>query len=197
MPFRTLTQGLLTHPMILWSLQGGAGAAPLADPAAYVSDRPAAREAQAHLRGVRERLALSPEAVGKAFEILEAGLSSLVLRFPEAVLVPMEGFHYTPLKDCPLSPVVYEMLAWPDLTLEVIAHWHRLPEPGSAETWSRLRAQAIANHVLQDLEGHGGAEGRVAATGLGAAFPLVREGGARRRRQNRRIEFVLRPRPAP
>lgn len=193
MTARAFPHHLLAHPLVLWALsRSGRGEAPIAGPEDYLLSAPVTPEGQDWLAGAERRILQSREAEEGVFDLVAAGTSCLFLRLPEAALIPHEGFAYQPLRDCPLRGALYEMLARPAATLEVICHWHHLEDAESARSWSRLRAVAIANHLIADLQGHGGGAARVRATGLGCDFPVTGSLTASGRRRNRRVELVLR-----
>lgn len=115
--------------------------------------------------------------------------SQLVVTMPQDVLFATDSAAVRPDLQRDLYTLAGSLNRYPDTTVEVVGHTDSDGEASYNQRLSQNRASAVA----EILVGAGVPRGRVVAYGRGEDAPVASNLSAQGKAQNRRVEFIIRP----
>ena len=115
--------------------------------------------------------------------------SELVVTMPQDILFDFDSAALRPDLRADLNVLAASLNDYPDTTVDVIGHTDNVGDASYNQDLSRRRAQS----VTRVLSNSGVESWRLRAIGRGEAEPVATNQTEEGRRQNRRVEIIIRP----
>ncbi len=128
------------------------------------------------------------QSMGSDVKVVNTG-SELVVTMPNDILFATDSATVGPALRRDIAALAQNLLDYPDSTIQVIGHTDNVGDAGYNLSLSRRRAAAVAAILISN----GVPSTRITTIGMGEDQPVASNLTAEGRRQNRRVEIVIRP----
>lgn len=135
---------------------------------------------------------LRAQTAGTGVEVSRSG-DNIILNMPGRVTFATDSASITPAFYTTLDQVASTIAEYPQTLVEVGGH----TDSTGAEAYNQQLSERRASAVAQYLIARNVAASRVTTASYGETRPIASNDTADGRQQNRRVEIVLRPAPAP
>jgi outer membrane protein OmpA-like peptidoglycan-associated protein len=139
----------------------------------------------------RQAAELERQLAGTGAEVINTG-QEIVVRVPEAITFDFGSAALRPQFRAPLFDVARSLNAYPNTDVVVIGHTDDVGSRAVNQRLSEQRAAAVRSVLIEG----GVASGRIVTVGRAFDQPIATNATAEGRAANRRVEIVIRPRPA-
>lgn len=134
---------------------------------------------------------LEAELAGTGANVVNTG-NEIIVSLPEAITFPFNSAELRPGLRQNLYGVAQNLQAYPDSDVVVIGHTDNIGTRAANQALSERRAQVVASTLTEG----GVASWRIQTVGRAFDSPIATNATAEGRAMNRRVEIVIRPRPA-